>query len=99
MCYQTVSKAFIRKHLLVRFVKKFHRRKNNTRAINKIIKRITYYQQLGQHIGIFVDIIQSKFKKPKLIIHPIKTEDTEDTEDSPTPRFLFPVDEIAAKAC
>ena len=81
---------------MVSFVKKFHRRKNNPRAINKIIKRATYYQQLGQHIGYFVDIVPVKSKAPKLIIHPIKTEDT---EDSPRLHFFFPAEVIAAESC
>lgn len=73
-----VSTAWIQNHLTVTLAKKFHRRKHNRRAINKLFKSQDYYNRLGKSVGI-IFILSFRNKKPHLVVKTVKQEACEET--------------------
>ena len=74
-----VSAAWIKNHLTVTLVKKFHRRKHNRRAINKFFQNQDHYNRLGNNVGIAFTL-SFRNKKPHLIVKEIKQEVDSDIE-------------------
>jgi macrodomain Ter protein organizer (MatP/YcbG family) len=74
-----VSAAWIKNHLTVTLVKKFHRRKHNRRAINKFFQNQDHYNRLGKSVGI-VFTLSFRNKKPQLRVKTIKQEALEETD-------------------
>ena len=77
MCRSVRGPAWIRNHLTVTLVKKFHRRKHNRRAINKFFQSQYYYNRLGKSVGIAF-ILSFQNKRPQLLVKEIKEESCEE---------------------
>ena len=75
MCNLLQSTSWVKNHLTSTLVKKFHRRKSNRRAINKLFKNRNYYQRLGDTVGISFYLYKTKRNTPKLSLKQIKQED------------------------
>jgi hypothetical protein len=89
MCHTFASSNWVKKHLTETLVKKFHRRKRNRRAFNKLYKRRDYFQSLGSSVGVVFSL--GIHPKPSLLVKKIKVEETEDSE-----QILYKVDLAAA---
>lgn len=91
MCQALVSQSWVVKHLTNTIVKKFHRRKRNRRAFNKLYKQRDYYFQLGSSVGISFELLKIN-KQPKLFVRRLKKEELEVRKE---PQHWMPVKEIS----
>jgi hypothetical protein len=78
MCRGVARHSWTVKHLTETLVKKFHRRKNNCRAFNKVYKKREYFSHLVNHAGASFQLL--KGRHPKLLVRRIKQKDCEENK-------------------